>query len=737
VQKRWLGIVALCIAGAVAGRSQAGLAEPGPGAPGEYVVVQFAGGADYQQLRAEGAPPPTLEEQGFRQLAVPTGMTRDRYLAELRARPDVVSAEPDPDVYATSVPNDPYFVNQAPYLAQIGVPAAWDLTTGGSSVIIATLDTGLDLTHPEFAGRLWENLADAGSDGIDRDGNGCVNDRYGCRFVDIDTANVAACGYTSSAATGAVLDDHGKSASDLQHSHGTIVAGIAGAAGNNGAGVTGVAWTVKLMTVKVLDCGPGPKGPHGYMSRVAQGIQYAVRMGANVINLSLASDSPNDDIAPMRAALQMAQDAGVIVVAAAGNHGPGDPAGVGYPAAYTEFPNLIAVAAADNKNGNTWATYSNYGPAVDFAGPATGIVSTARTNLGLGNPYVTTGDTGGTSVATPFVTGMFALMMSRNSRLGAVAYIQIARDTASAAPPAPHGQPWAGSGIINIGAAVARVPMILNGSALRDWRDIPAGVEVKATIGGQECGKTATQLFLQQSRYDLRVRSESEQAGCGAPGKTVQLSIGGIPALPTFTWGGQNQDLALANRDVSTVSPPPGAVVVQTLNGHWSNVAHLDPGGSLPGSVSGLPTPWSTIYRWDPSKLSLDKLGGYTRFVQDAPAYLSDYTAAQTYDAYWVDAPAANVASVNPNPPPGRTIALQQGWNNFTYTGNSREVSDALSSIAGKYSEVLQYDNATETWLAHTPGLSSARRFLNDFGGLFKLKVYWVYMTEAATLTMN
>lgn len=737
MHKRWLGIVALCLVGAVAGRSQAGIAAPAAPPPDEYVVVQFAGGADYQQLRAEGAPSPTLEEQGFRQLAVPKGMTRDHYLAELRARPDIRSAEPDPDVYATSVPNDPYFVNQASYLTQIGVPTAWDLATGSNTVVIATLDTGLDLAHPDFAGRLWENLADAGTDGIDRDGNGCVNDRYGCRFVDIDSANVAGCGYTSSAATGAVMDDHGKSATDLQHSHGTVVAGIAGAAGNNGVGVTGIAWNVKLMTVKVLDCGPGPRGPHGYMSRVAQGLQYAVRMGANIINLSLASDSPNDDIAPMRAALQMAQDAGVIVVAAAGNHGPGDPVGVGYPAAYTEFSNLIAVAAADNKSGMTWATYSNYGPAVDFAAPASGIVSTARTDLGLGNPYVSTGDTGGTSVATPFVTGMFALMMSRNSRLGAATYIQIARDTATFAPPAPHGQPWAGSGIINVGAAVARVPMSINGSALRDWRDIAGGVEVKATIDGQECGKTATQLFLQQSRYDLRVKSDAELSGCGAPGKTVQLSIGGVSAQPAFTWGGQNQDLAFANRDISTVSPPPGAVVVQTLNGHWSNIAHLDPGGSLPGSVSGLPTPWSTIYKWDPAKLSLEKLGAYARFVLDAPSYVNDYPTAQTYDAYWVNAPAANPASINPNPPPGRTITLQPGWNNFTYTGNSREVSDALSTIAGEYTEVLHYDNAGERWLAYTPGLSAAGRFLNDFGGLFKLQVYWVYMTEPATLTMN
>jgi hypothetical protein len=279
--------------------------------------------------------------------------------------------------------------------------------------------------------------------------------------------------------------------------------------------------------------------------------------------------------------------------------------------------------------------------------------------------------------------------------------------------------------------------MTINGSALNDWRDTAAGIDVKASIDGQTCGTTVTTLFAQQSRYEMRVKADSEQPGCGAPGRTVQLSIGGVPAQPTFTWGGQNQDLALANRDISTVSPPPGAIVVQTLNGHWSNVAHLDPSGSLPGAAPSLPSPWSTIYKWDPEKLVLEAPGGFARFILDAPHYVNDYSSAQTYDAYWVNAPAASPGFINPNPPPGRQVTLNAGWNNFTYTGTSREVSDALSSIAGTYTEVLQYDNATETWLLYAPGLTPARRFLNDFGGLFKLKVYWIYMTGPATLTMN
>lgn len=746
MQKRWLGILALCLLASAAGGQQTGLASPGGvapaeapgGAPAEYVTVRLAGGADAQQQRQAGAAPPTLAEQGYRSLAVPAGQTAQEYLSELRTRPDIVYAEEQARVYAAAIPNDPYYLqgssNQASYLAQIGAPAAWDLSTGRNSVVVAVLDSGIDVGHPDLAGRLWENTADADNDGIDDDGNGCIDDRYGCRMLNLTQDRVNSCGYTSSARTGAITDDHGGAAS---HSHGTLVSGVIGAAGDNALGVTGVAWDVRIMPVKVLDCGVGPFEPSGEMTEVADGIEYAVRNGANIINLSLATRPPHQkgDIAPLRAALQMAQDAGVIVVAAAGNISPGaSDVGPGYPAAYTQFPNLLAIGSYDNGGTGGWANFSSYGPALDFAAPGRNILSTSRSDIGNSVPYSEVAQ-GGTSFSAPLVSGMFALMMSRNTRLSAAEYIQAARDTATAAAPAPHGQNWAGSGIINMGAAVARIPMTVTGSPMRDWRDVPAGTEIRATIDGQECGSAVSDVFGPVARYSLRVKSASETAGCGAPGKVVQVTVGGQPAVPTLEWGGSNANLGLANRDVSSVSPPPGALVVQTLNGQWSNVAHLEPGGNLPGAAFGLPTPWTTIYRWDPGKTFLDRAGGYRRFINGAPSVVNDMPTVQTYDAFWVNAPAANPASPNPNPPAGRAIALQPGWNNFTYTGNAKAVADALSSISGKYGQVLQFDNATSTWLSYLP--APQPRYLNDFGGLFKLKVYWVYMTEAATLVMN
>ena len=702
---------------------------PAPPVANESVIVQFATAGAAVAQTAGGAEP-TLAARGYERLSVPAGMTKAAFLEQLRARGDVVSAEDNGMAYAAAAPNDPYYSrDQSGYLSLIGVEKAWDLSTGGSgTVVVAVLDSGIDLAHEEFQGRLWENPRDADGDGIDSDGNGCIDDRYGCRFLDATQKRIAGCGsdYASSQPNGNVKDDNGRPGAVDRSSHGTLVAGVVGAAGNNGRGVTGVAWNVKIMPVKVLDCGVNGEGPAGELYEVAQGIDYARRMGANIISLSLGS---RDDRQVVRDAIQAAQRDGVIVVVAAGNIS-GD-TGVLYPAAYTEYANVVAVGASTMSG--QWATFSRYGPAVDFAAPGVEIVGPLRSDLGLANPYGRA-ELGGTSFSTPLVTGMFALMMARNSRLSPAEYIQIARDAASPAPAALHGQNWAGAGIINIGAAVARVPMSLAGSALKDWKDVPAGTEVIATVGGVECGLTTTSAFGPRATYALKVKPEAERSGCGAPGRTVQISIGGLAAVPSFPWGERDQDLGSTNRNITSVSPAPGAIVVQQLGPGWSNVAQLEPGGQLPNALSSLPSPWTALLRWDPLKPFLETKGAFARFVKGAPAYVNDLARLEQYDAYWVDGGAANVATLNPNPAAGRTITLQPGWNNFVYTGDARAVEEALSDIAGKYTQVLQYDNQAGRWRSHLPGQPS---YVNDFGGLFKFQVYWVYMTAPGTVGLK
>jgi subtilisin family serine protease len=736
VRKRWLGIFALCIivcsGGAATSRRAEAQATPAA-PPDEYVIVQYASAVSAQALRADGQSP-SLEEQGFRAVPVPKGQTKAQYLASLAHDPNVLTASDDATVYATDVPDDPYYLQyQAGYLTQIGLPAAWDIETGSNQVIVAVLDSGIDLSHPDFAGRLWENPNDSFSDGVDHDGNGCINDRYGCRFINLTTQRATNCHYGPDYPTATPPPGSGAVSDDAPNGHGTAVAGLIGANGNNNLGVAGVAWNVRLMTVKVLDCGsdPATRLPSGDMFNVAQGIDYARRMGARIINLSLSSASPVSDTPAIRAAIQSAQNDGVIIVTAAGNYGETSQPGPGYPGAYDSYPNLVTVGAADQNNGMQWAPFSSYGPALDFAAPgATGMVSTGRNAEAA---YVTLGK--GTSYATPVVSGMFALMMSRNSRLNAAQYIQIARDTATPAPPAPHGLNWAGAGIINIGAAVARVPMTISGTALRDWKNVPGGTEVRATVDGNDCGAATTASIGQASPFAIEVKSAAERPGCGAPGKMVQLTVAGAAAQPLIPWGLKNQNLGLINREVSSVSPPPGAVVVQTLNGSWSNIAQFDDGGSLPTAVGSLPTPWTAIYHWNPAVPSFDgTAGAFDRYLKGVPSYVNSWTTIHTYDTFWVDAPATNIASLNPNPQPGRVLPLKKGWNNFVYTGDSKAVKDALDAIAGSYTEVLQYDNASRTWLVYAPGQPT---YLQDFGGLFKLKVYWIYMTADGAITMN
>ena len=697
----------------------------------EYVVVQYAQPAARAQ-RADGRLP-TIEEEGFQRVPVPPGMTPDEYAAQLRSGPDVLSAEPTVYVYAAATPNDPFYEqNQSAYMDLIRAPEAWDLSTGAAEpVIVAVLDSGLDIRHPEFAGRLWENTRDASLDGIDDDSNGCPDDRNGCRFVNLTPTNSTGCGYSSSAPSGAILDDNGKAGSSGD-SHGTLVSGIIGAAGNNATGVAGMAWDVRLMTVKVLDCG-ALGAPRGDMFDVARGIDYARLNGARIINLSLAGPAGDQsaDTPELRRAIASAEAEGVIIVAAAGNHSPGaSRVGTGYPAAYTQFANVVAVAASDS-NGN-WATFSNYGPAIDIAAPGVLIASTRRTDLGLEQPFGV--DTaGGTSFSAPLVSGALALIMSRNAHLSMLEYVDILKSTASPALDAPHGQNWAGTGILDAGKALARVPVSLTGTALMDFKDVPAGTDVRAIIGGQECGRTTTTLVGPIARYALRVRSLAEQAGCGQPGAAVTFLVGGLQMPAPLAWGGRDQPLGFLNRDVSGVSPPPGAVVVQSLGDGWSNVAQLDSGGSLPSSLSSFASPWNVVLKWDPEGEGL--IGGaWRRFVKDTPAYVNDLASLDQYEAFWIDSLRANAATPNPGPPAERDVFLKEGWNNVVYTGANRSVADALSTIAGKYSQVMQYDNVNHTWASYLPGQA---RYLNDLGGLFQLQTYWIFMTEAATVTMR
>jgi thermitase len=361
------------------------------------------------------------------EISVPPGAEAQAVVAELAAHPQALYAEPVYAVAAADVPSDQLYTRQSDYLEPIHAPEAWDIETGRGEVIVAVLDTGIDASHPDLAGRIWTNTGEADGNGLDDDGNGCVDDLHGCSFV----GGGGGCVSTFEAG---VDDDVG---------HGTFIAGIV-AANADGAGIVGVARGVTVLPVKVLDC-----TGVGDTLALTQGILYAAERGADVINVSLGGP---DESALVREAVRIAtEDHGALIVAATGNTGS---SGVFYPARY---PEVLAVGAASAENPDAPAPFTTSGSEVDVVAVGEGIVGTVPA-AGCGGlfecidngPYA---EASGTSFASPQAAGLAALMLSRRPGLTAAALQQTIKATATPLPPGDRPD-WAGAGRIDMARAL-------------------------------------------------------------------------------------------------------------------------------------------------------------------------------------------------------------------------------------------------------------------------------------------
>jgi hypothetical protein len=245
----------------------------------------------------------------------------------------------------------------------IKAPAAWDVVNDASGVVVAIIDSGARLTHPEIAPNLWRNP------------NPTFGDLHGARFT-----------------SGTGLPTNGDPTDDM--GHGTRMAGFIGAAGNNGRLVSGVAWKVQMMILK-----QGDDTGNFHVADTVACIDYALRHGAKVINCSFGTSAYSQ---ALYGALKAARDAGVIVVCAAGNDGVATDAAPYYPAGYA-LDNIVAVGMSRNND----VAAGNFGNNVDLFAPGVGITALNWTN-DTGLTTVT-----GTSPAAAFVTGSFALMKAR------------------------------------------------------------------------------------------------------------------------------------------------------------------------------------------------------------------------------------------------------------------------------------------------------------------------------------
>jgi subtilisin family serine protease len=316
------------------------------------------------------------------------GVSVAETLAMLRRNADIEQARPDYRARLADIPNDTYFLRyqynlrnpggildisnnyhpQTKAGADIKATAAWEETTGDPETVIAILDSGVDMTHPELA------------------------------------AKVVSSGHDFANGDDDATDDNW---------HGTHVAGIAAADTDNSEGIAGVAWNCKILPVKVTEA-----DGTGYYSWIIDGIIWATDQGVKVINLSLGGDVPDSYLED---ACKYAYDRGVVIAAAAGN----DAGSVLYPAAYDNY--VLAVAATGYSDEPAY--FSNFGPEVDVAAPGIYILGPIpQWSVEEGAlPY---GFASGTSQATPHVAGLAALIMTLKPELKPADVMKIIRYTA-------------------------------------------------------------------------------------------------------------------------------------------------------------------------------------------------------------------------------------------------------------------------------------------------------------------
>ncbi len=331
---------------------------------------------------------------GLRAIELDAGDSADAAITRLRATGRYEFVERDYLRHADATPNDTRFPEQWSLNntglsngvggADIKATQAWDIRSDASTIIVAVIDSGVRLSHPELIPNLWINPREVAGNGRDDDNNGYIDDVNGINaIVPLNSAN-----------SGNPNDDNG---------HGSHVAGIIGAAGNNGAGISGVAWRVRIMALKGLSA-----SGTGATSDLVECINYAIDNGAQIINASYgaaAAATGQGFSSSELTAIRRARDAGVIFVAAAGNEGTDNDLALKYPASH-RVDNMVSVGNVTRRDDLSGSS-SNFGAgSVELYAPGTEILSLSNTaDTGTSAYIVRTG----TSMSAPHVVGALAL----------------------------------------------------------------------------------------------------------------------------------------------------------------------------------------------------------------------------------------------------------------------------------------------------------------------------------------
>ena len=440
-----------------------------------------------------------LRQLGTVSIAVPQAQA-DLIAARLRRRSDVARVDVVVRKTLSFVPNDELYSATAPYLDAISAPAAWDVHPGDATVKIAVVDSGVDVSHPDLVGRVSDtyNAVDSGTD---------VTDSVG---------------------------------------HGTFVAGVAAATGNNSIGVAGASMGASVMAVKVAD-----SAGQIWSDAEAAGIDWAADHGAKVINLSLGSDTPTQVESD---AVAYAQGKGVLVVAAAGNDGATTPS---YPAAY---PQVVAVGATDAAGHR--ADFSEYGSWVTVGAPGVGITSTTPTaGSTFFKPSYDSGD--GTSFSSPIVAAEAALLWSMRPAVSAA-------DVRAAIVDSAHG--YAG-----LGLGAGQVDFRAAQDALRP--DTVPTVTAPAD-GGSVVGAVPLSVTSSAAKVSFAVDGV-------AVGQPVPV-VGGAASVTWSTWGITNgtHTITVVDCSVADLCNTAPAQVSATVANEAPSVTSPTPSQLLTGTAT-------------------------------------------------------------------------------------------------------------------------------------------------------
>lgn len=598
-------------------------------------------------------------------------------MRRLRALPEVEYIEPDRLKHHMKIPNDTQYVNQWHYQASsaeagaVNLPAAWDITTGSSNIVVAVIDTGI-LPHEDFIGRTVP-----GYDFISEDAEGIFFSANDGSARDSDPTDPGdwISDYEHFGITSLGLFE-GCSPGDSSW-HGTHVGGTAGAASDNARGVAGVNWVSKLLPVRVLGkCG-------GYTSDIVDGMRWAAGLPvagtpananpAKVLNLSLGGPGPCS-IAEQNAVNEITA-AGAVVVVSAGNE-ESDVA-TSSPA---NCSGVIAVAAT-NRSGSL-ASYSNFGSLIKIAAPGgetdyfndpNGVLST----LNNGKVLAQSDDYQyyqGTSMAAPHVAGIVSLMLSVNPGLSPAQVLSIIQSSARAFPAGSScTTALCGAGIINAAAAVTQAltaPVVMDGWW---WNPAESGRGFSIEVQGNN-------LFMAGYLY-------------AGDGRATWLTSAGAMSSPTQYNGvlqsfGNGQTLTGVYQPASLTNANVGAVSLQ-----FSDPSHATltwPGGTIPIEryiyASGAPAfQPETGWWWNAAESGR----GFTIEIQGNTLFMAGYMYDASGNPIWYSTSG-----------PMSTATLYLGiWQQFA-NGQTLTGTHHLPSNPSNVGAVtLQFTNAVEATL--------------------------------------